>query len=121
MPPKARRLRLRRRTRKERYANYPQIPLNHPHGVYRKKCPSNKISTTKYSFWNFIPKNLYEQFRRMTNVYFLIIVVITLIPAISPLNPWTSILPLAFVLGITAVKEAYEDIVCSFYLLFINL
>ena len=38
------------------------------------------------------------------------IVIITFIPAISPLTPWTSVLPLAFVLGVTALKEGYEDI-----------
>jgi len=38
-------------------------------------------------------------------------VIITLIPAISPLSPYTSILPLAFVLGVTALKEGYEDFV----------
>jgi len=108
MPKLGRRLRLRKK--EDRFANYPDIPLNNPSGRYRKKAPSNLISTTKYTFWNFVPKNLYEQFRRMTNVYFLIIVIITLIPSISPLTPWTSILPLAFVLGVTALKEGYEDI-----------
>ena len=27
----------------------------------------------QYTFWNFIPKNLFEQFRRIANFYFLII------------------------------------------------
>lgn len=104
-----RRLRHIRRRRKDRYANYPLVSL----GTARKPkgLPSNLITTTKYTFLNFIPKNLFEQFRRMTNCYFLMIVIITFIPAISPLTPWTSVLPLAFVLGVTALKEGYEDIV----------
>lgn len=94
---------------------YPTINLNQDvGGPYRRSLPSNKITTTKYTVLNFIPKNIFEQFRRMTNVYFLLIVCITLIPAISPLNPWTSILPLAFVLGVAAIKEGYEDFVSSF-------
>lgn len=108
MPSIPKRLRLRR---KNKYADYPNIPLNNPHGGYRKKLPSNLITTTKYSLLTFIPKNLFEQFRRMTNCYFLLIVIITFIPEISPLTPWTSVLPLSFVLGVTALKEAYEDIV----------
>jgi len=107
MPSIPKRLRLRR---KNKYADYPNIPLNNPHGGYRKKLPSNLITTTKYSLLTFIPKNLFEQFRRMTNCYFLLIVIITFIPEISPLTPWTSVLPLSFVLGVTALKEAYEDI-----------
>ena len=111
-----RRLRLRRKAAdvQTKYANYPEISLNQG-GSYRNKLPSNLISTTKYSFWSFIPKNLFEQFRRMTNCYFLIIVIITFIPSLSPLTPWTSVLPLAFVLGVTAIKEAYEDIVSIQY------
>lgn len=27
----------------------------------------------QYTFWNFVPKNLFEQFRRIANFYFLII------------------------------------------------
>ena len=108
-----RRLRLRRKKKdtESKYHDYPDIPLNQPNGSHRTKLPSNLITTTKYSFWSFIPKNLFEQFRRMTNCYFLLIVIITFIPSISPITPWTSILPLTFVLSVTAVKEAYEDIV----------
>ena len=32
----------------------------------------NTISTTKYTRYNFICKNLFEQFHRMSNVYFLV-------------------------------------------------
>ncbi len=34
---------------------------------------SNAVVTSKYTAWNFIPKNIYEQFRRVANIYFLII------------------------------------------------
>ena len=27
----------------------------------------------QYTFWNFVPKNMFEQFRRVANFYFLII------------------------------------------------
>lgn len=41
---------------------------------------------TRYTLITFIPKNLFEQFRRFTNIYFLIVVIITLIPQISPIT-----------------------------------
>mmetsp|Transcript_3583 Transcript_3583/g.12643 ORF Transcript_3583/g.12643 Transcript_3583/m.12643 type:complete len:1084 (-) Transcript_3583:57-3308(-) len=107
--PSARKVVRRIRPRKKGMKSYPNIHLNDSNSAAKKKLPDNKITTTKYSPLTFIPKNLYEQFRRMTNVYFLIIVIITLIPAISPLTPWTSIMPLTFVLGVTAIKEGYED------------
>ncbi len=31
------------------------------------------LSVPQYTFWNFIPKNLFEQFRRIANFYFLVI------------------------------------------------
>jgi magnesium-transporting ATPase (P-type) len=71
---------------------------------------NNAISTTKYGPITFLPKNLYEQFKRLANLWFLIVAVIQLIPGISPLNPASSIVPLVFVLLVTAVKEAFEDI-----------
>ncbi|PRP83571.1 hypothetical protein PROFUN_09120 [Planoprotostelium fungivorum] len=71
--------------------------------------PNNSIVTTKYTFYNFLPKNLFEQFRRLTNLYFLLIVIITLIPSLTPLTPTTSITPLVFVLVVTALREGYED------------
>ena len=32
---------------------------------------SNVIATTRYTWWNFLPKSLFEQFRRIANIYFL--------------------------------------------------
>ena len=34
---------------------------------------TNKISTSKYTLINFIPKILWEQFKKMANFYFLLI------------------------------------------------
>nr|XP_008505403.1 PREDICTED: probable phospholipid-transporting ATPase IH isoform X3 [Equus przewalskii] len=61
-----------------------------------------------YTFWNFIPKNLFEQFRRIANFYFLIIFLVQLIID-TPTSPVTSGLPLFFVITVTAVKQGYED------------
>eukprot|EP00005_Dracoamoeba_jomungandri_P010597 CAMPEP_0174264884 /NCGR_PEP_ID=MMETSP0439-20130205/24372_1 /TAXON_ID=0 /ORGANISM="Stereomyxa ramosa, Strain Chinc5" /LENGTH=1290 /DNA_ID=CAMNT_0015351035 /DNA_START=137 /DNA_END=4006 /DNA_ORIENTATION=+ len=71
---------------------------------------SNTISTTKYGPISFLPKNLLEQFKRLANIWFFIVACIQLIPGISPLNPAASIVPLLFVLSVTAIKEAFEDI-----------
>ena len=39
--------------------------------------PDNEIKSSKYTVWNFVPKNLFEQFRRVANFYFLCIGIIT--------------------------------------------
>ncbi|XP_056638425.1 probable phospholipid-transporting ATPase IM isoform X2 [Diorhabda sublineata] len=71
---------------------------------------SNYIKTSKYSLLTFLPLNLFEQFQRLANFYFLCLLVLQLIPAISSLTPVTTALPLIGVLGLTAVKDAYDDI-----------
>ncbi|KYQ90192.1 P-type ATPase [Tieghemostelium lacteum] len=70
---------------------------------------NNYVKTSKYTILSFIPKNLFEQFCRLANVYFLIISAFQLIPGVSPTGRFTTLGPLLVVLAITAVKEAYED------------
>lgn len=58
--------------------------------------------------WNFIPKNLFEQFRQLANFYFLTMA-ITSVSIKSPISPITSILPLTIVIVVTACKQGFED------------
>uniref|UniRef100_A0A7N8YA49 Phospholipid-transporting ATPase n=1 Tax=Mastacembelus armatus TaxID=205130 RepID=A0A7N8YA49_9TELE len=59
----------------------------------------------------FLPLNLYEQFRRLANAYFLFLFFLQLIPQISSLPWFTTAVPLILVLAMTAVKDASDDIV----------
>ncbi|XP_063830250.1 probable phospholipid-transporting ATPase IM [Ostrinia nubilalis] len=70
---------------------------------------NNYIKTSKYSIVTFLPLNLLEQFQRLANFYFLCLLVLQLIPAISSLTPITTAIPLIGVLALTAVKDAYDD------------
>ncbi|EAL69268.1 transmembrane protein [Dictyostelium discoideum AX4] len=108
-----------KRNLKKKRTTYPNIYFNTFKNNFffsnnnEKKIKSlfsdNEISTTKYTRYNFIFKNLFEQFKKYTNIYFVIVSVITLIPEVSPLDPSTTILPLGLIVGLTAIKEAYED------------
>ncbi|KAG8052619.1 hypothetical protein GUJ93_ZPchr0001g30204 [Zizania palustris] len=69
----------------------------------------NSIRTAKYSVLTFLPRNLFEQFRRLSYVYFLAITVLNQLPQVAVFGRGASVLPLAFVLFVTAVKDAYED------------
>ncbi|XP_046608666.1 probable phospholipid-transporting ATPase IM isoform X4 [Neodiprion virginianus] len=70
---------------------------------------NNYIKTSKYSVLTFLPLNLLEQFQRLANFYFLCLLVLQVIPAISSLTPITTAIPLIGVLMLTAVKDAYDD------------
>jgi len=37
---------------------------------------NNYISTSKYNAFTFLPKNLFEQFQRIANAYFLILMIL---------------------------------------------
>ncbi|CAK9313339.1 unnamed protein product [Citrullus colocynthis] len=69
----------------------------------------NSIRTGKYSILTFLPRNLFEQFHRIAYIYFLVIAVLNQLPQLAVFGRGVSILPLAFVLLVTAFKDAYED------------
>ncbi|XP_075763478.1 phospholipid-transporting ATPase ID isoform X2 [Pelodiscus sinensis] len=70
---------------------------------------SNCIKTSKYNIVTFLPVNLFEQFQEVANTYFLFLLILQLIPQISSLSWFTTIVPLVLVLTITAVKDATDD------------
>nr|XP_060635539.1 phospholipid-transporting ATPase VD [Anolis sagrei ordinatus] len=74
-----------------------------------KHYMSNRIRTTKYRLWTFIPRNLYEQFHRAANLYFLFIVVLNWIPVVEAFRKEITMIPLLVVLTIIAVKDGLED------------
>lgn len=57
------------------------------------------FSFLQYTFWNFIPKNLFEQFRRVANFYFLIIFLVQVRLAASSCCPECRYKEVAFALG----------------------
>ena len=71
---------------------------------------SNAISTTKYSILTFLPKNLYEQFTRIANFYFLVTVILLYVPGL-PIHASAAAVPLLCVVSVSAIREAIEDII----------
>ncbi|XP_040010343.1 phospholipid-transporting ATPase ID-like isoform X4 [Xiphias gladius] len=74
------------------------------------KYATNAIKTSKYNLFTFLPLNLFEQFQRIANAYFLFLLVLQVIPQISSLSWFTTVVPLVLVLSITAAKDATDDI-----------
>ncbi|XP_052879031.1 phospholipid-transporting ATPase 2 isoform X2 [Gossypium arboreum] len=69
----------------------------------------NRISNRKYTVLNFLPKNLWEQFSRFMNQYFLFIACLQLWSLITPVNPASTWGPLIFIFAVSASKEAWDD------------
>ncbi|KAJ9563811.1 hypothetical protein OSB04_008971 [Centaurea solstitialis] len=93
---------------------YPQAPghrtvfCNDREANIIAKFLGNSVSTTKYNLLTFLPKGLYEQFRRVANLYFLAISCLSFTP-VSPVSPVTNVIPLSIVLFVSLIKEAFED------------
>ncbi|KAJ8795343.1 hypothetical protein J1605_018358 [Eschrichtius robustus] len=70
---------------------------------------NNRIRTTKYTLLNFVPRNLFEQFHRVANLYFLFLVVLNWVPLVEAFQKEITMLPLVAVLTIIAIKDGLED------------
>ncbi|KAI1372807.1 phospholipid-translocating P-type ATPase [Hypoxylon crocopeplum] len=70
---------------------------------------SNFIRSSRYTKWSFVPKQLYFQFSKLANFYFLIIAVLQLIPGLSTTGSYTTLIPLLIFVSISMAKEGYDD------------
>uniref|UniRef100_A0A8C6KQY4 Phospholipid-transporting ATPase n=1 Tax=Nothobranchius furzeri TaxID=105023 RepID=A0A8C6KQY4_NOTFU len=78
--------------------------------IKKSRYSGNAIKTYKYNALTFLPLNLYEQFKRVANIYFLVLLILQSIPEITTLPWYTTLIPLVIVLGITAIKDLVDDL-----------
>ncbi|GBC10641.1 hypothetical protein RclHR1_00980018 [Rhizophagus clarus] len=71
---------------------------------------NNSITTSRYTFYNFLPKQLYAQFSKIANLYFLFVAVIQTIPGWSPTGQFTTLIPLLSFMSISIAHEGFDDI-----------
>lgn len=84
-------------------------------GAEQATMADNSVVTSKYNLVTFVPRSLFEQFRRIANVYFLVICILMMLGWYtelfeSPLAPYSTMIPLVLVLLITMVKDGAEDL-----------
>ncbi|KAI5988265.1 hypothetical protein EDC04DRAFT_2884149 [Pisolithus marmoratus] len=96
--------------RRNIYVNAPLSPseVDH-HGEPLAQYARNKVRTSRYTLLTFLPKNLFEQFHRIANIYFLALVIFQLFSVFGAASPSTAALPILFILTVTAIKDAVED------------
>ncbi|KAK1253305.1 hypothetical protein MKX07_001382 [Trichoderma sp. CBMAI-0711] len=93
------------------------IPLNpkdvDPGGLIdernNKPYISNFIRSSRYTVYDFIPKQLVFQFSKLGNFYLLVMGIIQAIPGLSTVGRWTTIAPLAGFVAFSMAKEGYDD------------
>ncbi len=74
------------------------------------KYARNGVITSKYTPITFLPLNLYMQFSRLANVYFLIISFLQVGPwDLTPTSKYSTAGPFAVILALNMVREIWED------------
>ena len=75
-----------------------------------QRYPSNKISSTRYTWYSFLPIALLIQFSKVSNTFYAIGAILQSIPEISTNDPLATIIPLAYVIAVGVLKEALADL-----------
>ncbi|GAB5371183.1 hypothetical protein AAMO2058_001557300 [Amorphochlora amoebiformis] len=71
---------------------------------------SNVVITSKYTLFNFIFLNLWDQFQEVSNIYFFFIGILQIIPEITTTAGIPDVyIPLSFILFVSGVRAAVDD------------
>jgi phospholipid-translocating ATPase len=70
---------------------------------------SNFIRSSRYTIWDFLPKQLIFQFSKLANFYFLIMGTMQMIPGLSTTGTFTTIAPLCVFVAFSMGKEGWDD------------
>ncbi|CAG8816186.1 22321_t:CDS:2, partial [Racocetra persica] len=70
---------------------------------------NNSITTSRYTLLNFLPKQLYAQFSRAANLYFLFMAALQIVPDWSPTGQFTTIVPLSIFISLSIAREGFDD------------
>ncbi|KAI8618854.1 hypothetical protein BC830DRAFT_1165860 [Chytriomyces sp. MP71] len=69
----------------------------------------NTVRTARFTVFSFLPMQIWIQFSKVANLYFLLISGLQLIPNVSPTGRFTTIFPLSFFVIVSMIKEGYDD------------
>lgn len=93
------------------------IPVKVPHNNdpllldERTKRPyvDNNITSSIYTPYNFLPRQLIFQFSKLANIYFMAVSIMQMIPSWSTTGSYTTIVPLLVFICISMGREGYDD------------
>ncbi|KAI9763285.1 MAG: hypothetical protein M1840_000767 [Geoglossum simile] len=75
-----------------------------------KEYIGNTIRSSRYTLWSFLPRQLFAQFSKLANFYFLVISILQMIPGLSTTGTFTTFAPLMFFVSLSIAKEGYDDL-----------
>ena len=80
----------------------------HDHLEGKQRDKDNKVRTSRYTDANWVPLALFNQLKKLANIYFLVVTLLAFIPN-SPKSPGSSILTLTISLIFLVIKDGRED------------
>jgi magnesium-transporting ATPase (P-type) len=88
-----------------------RVYLNNPDRNDESRFCHNRVSTSLYTFWNFLPIFLFMEFRQIPNLYFLVVGILQILPATTSTGGVpTNFVPLTFVILVDALFALLEDL-----------
>ena len=92
------------------YLNNPQANLDEDSAKPKNSRKlNNAVVTAKYTMATFLPINLYMQFSRLANMYFLLIAALQVLTPFSPTGKFSTAFPLTVVVFANMARELWED------------
>jgi phospholipid-translocating ATPase len=75
-----------------------------------KEHIGNTIRSSRYTIWDFAPRQLFFQFSKLANAYFLLISILQMVPGLSPTGNYSTVIPLLVFITLSIAKEGYDDV-----------
>jgi magnesium-transporting ATPase (P-type) len=75
-----------------------------------KPFATNRVKSTKYTVWSFLPRALLNQLMNVVNLFFIVNGILQYIPAISTNSPLASLVPVGWVMLMGMLFELIEDV-----------
>ncbi|KAK6454965.1 aminophospholipid-translocating ATPase [Scheffersomyces xylosifermentans] len=69
----------------------------------------NIVTSSKYTIYSFLPKQLRAQFSKIANCYFMVVAIMQMIPSWSTTGKYTTIVPLMIFMSISIAREGFDD------------
>ena len=79
------------------------------HEHWNRRYVSNKIKTTRYNVFNFIPITFMLQFTKVINVFYLFNMILQSIPEVTTNDWYFTLMPLSGMVSLGMIKEFIAD------------
>ncbi len=71
---------------------------------------SNKIRSNRYTIWTFLPGQFWFQLSKPSNIYFLIMGILQILPGFSTTGQFTTMVPFLIFFLVTMLREGWDDL-----------